>query len=232
MSKNIEVKNAVLETQETFEKLATEQAIEPPSHLKAEIFAKLDFTQSDVKLSAEESKTVSPKNEIFVEDKKTDFNKIWMMAASLLLLVSIGWNLFQMNSHQKNLDTFAKNNTDLEKKIENLENKNSMLLNAKKIQLEGVEKHPGMLAEVYWDNSKKVYLTINNLPKAPEGKQYQLWAIVDGKPVDAGIYDENNPEKMQEMKEISDAQAFAITLEKSGGSETPTMDEMYVMGKT
>lgn len=37
--------------------------------------------------------------------------------------------------------------------------------------------------------------------------------------------------KMQEMKMIKSAQAFAITLEKEGGSEAPTMEEMYVMGE-
>ncbi len=32
------------------------------------------------------------------------------------------------------------------------------------------------------------------------------------------------------MKEIEDAQAFAITLEPKGGSVNPTTSEMYVMG--
>jgi len=33
------------------------------------------------------------------------------------------------------------------------------------------------------------------------------------------------------MKNIPKAQAFAITLEKKGGSVTPTLSAMYVMGK-
>ena len=33
------------------------------------------------------------------------------------------------------------------------------------------------------------------------------------------------------MKNIPAASMFAITLEKSGGSETPTLSEMYVAGK-
>ena len=68
------------------------------------------------------------------------------------------------------------------------------------------------------------------MPKAPEGKEYQLWAIVDGKPVDLGMYDENNSQKLQAMKTISKPQAFAITLENKGGSPTPTMEQMYVLG--
>ena len=87
-----------------------------------------------------------------------------------------------------------------------------------------------MLADVYWHTSKKVFLEIKNLPDAPTGKQYQLWAIVDGKPVDMGMYSAKEDSTVQEMKSVDNAQAFAITLEKEGGNATPTMEEMYVMG--
>jgi hypothetical protein len=63
-----------------------------------------------------------------------------------------------------------------------------------------------------------VYLSSVKLPVAPEGKQYQLWAIVDGKPVDAGLLD--NPETFEKMKSLGNAQAFAISLEAKGGSTT------------
>ena len=36
---------------------------------------------------------------------------------------------------------------------------------------------------------------------------------------------------MQKMKVIPQAEMFAVTLEKEGGSPTPTLDEMYVAGK-
>jgi hypothetical protein len=36
---------------------------------------------------------------------------------------------------------------------------------------------------------------------------------------------------MFQMKNIAGAQAFAITLEPKGGSQNPTMEKMYVMGK-
>ena len=37
--------------------------------------------------------------------------------------------------------------------------------------------------------SKEVYLLVNQLPTPDPDKQYQLWAIVDGNPVDAGVFD-------------------------------------------
>jgi anti-sigma-K factor RskA len=85
-------------------------------------------------------------------------------------------------------------------------------------------------ATVYWDTkTKDVYLLSNNLPQAPTGKQYQLWALVDGKPMDAGIMDECAG--LCHMKVIDRAQAFAITLEKQGGSPTPDLSQLYVLGK-
>jgi len=91
---------------------------------------------------------------------------------------------------------------------------------------------PNSLATVYWDTrSKDVYLLTNNLPTPNTEKQYQLWAIVDGKPVDAGLVDLTEGLAFIKMKNIPRASAFAVTLEKKGGSQAPTFSAMYVMGK-
>ena len=59
-----------------------------------------------------------------------------------------------------------------------------------------------------------------------------MWTIVDGKPVDMGMIDAEFSNRLLPMKASSpNAVAFAITLEKEGGSPSPTMEEMYVMGK-
>ena len=102
------------------------------------------------------------------------------------------------------------------------------------VKLPGAPKSPApsSLATVYWDTqSKDVYLLINKLPAPVSDKQYQLWAIVDGKPVDAGVFDMAEGISFVKLKTIPKAEAFAITLEKKGGSVTPDMDAMYVLGK-
>ena len=54
------------------------------------------------------------------------------------------------------------------------------------VVLNGTPKSPEALAKIFWmKNTGQVYIDPSNLPAVPEGKQYQLWAIVDGKPVDA-----------------------------------------------
>ena len=47
MKNNAEVKAAILEAQQTFEKLATLQAIVPPAHLEEQIRGKITFENSD-----------------------------------------------------------------------------------------------------------------------------------------------------------------------------------------
>ena len=86
---------------------------------------------------------------------------------------------------------------------------------------------------LYWDGATgDVYVNLNTMPAAPPGKQYQLWAIVDGKPVDAGMYDNNSSIALHKMKTIPKAEMFAVTIENAGGSPTPTLDQMVVAGKT
>jgi anti-sigma-K factor RskA len=71
-----------------------------------------------------------------------------------------------------------------------------------------------------------------NMPVNDKYHQYQLWALVGGKPVSLGVFDADTTSKdMKEMESIASADAFAVTLEKRGGSPTPTMDEMMVLGK-
>lgn len=234
MSNNEEVRNAVLEAQRTFELLADAQAVEAPAHLKSEIFAKLDFKKTEepgVPLREKKSfeATVVPLNK---KSESNNFSKYGLIAASLLLLLSLGY-IFNSNLTQKEeVNQLAQNNSALTNQITELQNQNAIILDSRNIKLEGIETHPGMLANIYWDNSKKVYLKVNNLPAAPSGQQYQLWAIVDGKPVSVGMYDGKNAESIQSMAVINSAQAFAITLEKEGGVDSPTMENMYVMGTT
>jgi anti-sigma-K factor RskA len=98
------------------------------------------------------------------------------------------------------------------------------------VKMKGMPGKEQNLATVLWDrNSKDVYIYVNNMQQIPKGKQYQLWAIVNGTPVDAGVI--GNCIGVCKMKKIEHAEAFAITLEKEGGNAVPTLTEMYVMGK-
>jgi anti-sigma-K factor RskA len=124
----------------------------------------------------------------------------------------------------------------MQAKLLNYENAVSLMKDPlmKVIKLPGIptSPDPSSMATVYWNTeSKNVYLLLNRLPKPLANKQYQLWAIVEGKPVDAGIFNMDEGVSFVRLKTIPKAEAFAITLEKKGGSTVPNMDAMYVMGK-
>ena len=85
-------------------------------------------------------------------------------------------------------------------------------------------------ATVFWNTKNRdVYLMVNKLPEPTTGKQYQLWAMIDGKPVDAGLLSPRCT-SVCKMKNIPRAEAFAITLEKEGGSAVPNLRTLFVIG--
>jgi len=102
-----------------------------------------------------------------------------------------------------------------------------------KVMMKGVEKSPESMVLAYWNKeSKELFIQIKKLPMPVQGKQYQLWAIVDGKPQDAGMITMTEGDStLHKMKDFSSSQAFAITLEKEGGSPVPTLSDLYVMGQ-
>lgn len=101
-----------------------------------------------------------------------------------------------------------------------------------KVALNSVKEDVSAAATLYWNpEEKKTYFLRNALPEEPTEAQYQLWAIVRGKPVSMGLLALNDDAGLQEMEGIEKADAFAITLEPLGGSVNPTLDQMVVLGK-
>lgn len=172
----------------------------------------------------------------------------YVAAASIIMLLgSAGLNVYYFNKYQdfsKRYDQLlaqqtelAKNNEVLQTKLGNYES-TVQALNSPymaQIKMEGsavpASPAPDGKATILWDTrTKDVYLMVGNLPQPQAGMQYQLWAIVDNQPVDAGMLEMDKGHMMVKMKNIPRAQLFAITLEQQGGSPTPK-GKMYVMGK-
>lgn len=236
MKNNAEVKAAFEEAQKTLEDLATAQAVTPPDHLRSKIWAKIQQEQTVENISVVPADIPVVKVQ---EENKIQENSNWKVlavAASVLFLVSLAGHLFWMNDSSETKKEIAKMQTTKKSQdlaLQKMNQKMDMFTNPdmKTVVLKGVEKHPDSKAMVFWNKTtKNVYLNAESLPKAPEGMQYQLWAIADGQPVSAGMYTEQKDSKTA-LATIPKAQAFAITLEKKGGSELPTMENMYVMGE-
>ncbi|MBI5914670.1 MAG: anti-sigma factor [Bacteroidetes bacterium] len=102
----------------------------------------------------------------------------------------------------------------------------------KPVQMKGTALSGDAFAVVYWNSVRRTsYLDVVKLPEPAAGKQYQLWAIVEGKPTDMGVFDLSTAaDGLQNVPFIENPQAFAVTLEPKGGSQSPTLDQMYVVG--
>ena len=100
----------------------------------------------------------------------------------------------------------------------------------KRVDMAGTPNHEQNFASVYWNQEQNKYLLDSKgMPQAPTGKQYQLWAIVDGVPVDMGVFKEDDAGLIDQTFNGT-VQAFAVTLEPEGGSVSPTLEEMRVVG--
>lgn len=236
-----EIKAALNAFEETLEKNAMANAIPPPPGVKKALFKELEFSFAKTSLPEEPNQTVLPTQPAPVVAMKS-FSRYFAAAAIILLMISGGLNIYfytkftettqQYQALLIEKNTLQANNQIIQTKSLDLFNSMQMMAdpNMQKIAMPGVPGKEVNYATVFWDaKSKDVYLLPNKLPQPAQGKQYQLWAIVDGKPVDAGVM--GDCAGLCKMKNIPAASMFAITLEKAGGSSSPTLSEMYVAGK-
>jgi anti-sigma-K factor RskA len=230
-----EVQKEIDEIRLSLEGYAASFAVKPDDSLKEKIKQTYLKTNSTVVTNLSqgngEIKTEAPVRQM------RSYTKYAAAAAVLLLLGSAILNYVLYNKYNTASEELAKNKTELD----NLVAVNTQLREEIKIvsdkysfavSLSGTKNFPEAAAKVYYvKNTGDVYLDPSNLPQAPANSQYQLWAIVDGKPQDAGVITKNGKTiHIQKMKSFGKVNAFAITLEKEGGSPTPNMDQMYVLG--
>lgn len=103
------------------------------------------------------------------------------------------------------------------------------------VPLGGQEVAPEAFAQVYWDKkTKTIYLDAKGLPEAPEGKVYQVWSLTLDPltPTSLGTIDDFNTDanKVFTIENANASEAFGITLEPAGGSESPTLEQLYTLG--
>jgi anti-sigma-K factor RskA len=211
------------------ENMALSYSQTPPTSLKSKIASKLEFVET------KEAKTIP---------LVPSFYRQAIAASITLAILSAGsatyfWNKWKEAEGRvltlESEKTMLTNNFNLTK--QSLDEANGFLstikdTNSVLVTLKGSALSPDAAARVLWNKStQQVYLGgIASLPKPSAEQQYQLWAIVDGKPVDAGVFDLESRDRMQQLKAIGNVQAFAVTLEKKGGSPTPTLTALYLIG--
>ena len=238
-----EIRMALNEACMVMEEYASLHAVNPRPELKNRILAQID---APIPAQSGESATESDnvKQLLYEEDKAASPYK-WMFAASILLFLLSGWLSFHFYSKWQQAEEklasvtaseqlLAQNFKTTSLQLQQQEKKLAIVQDPafKPVNLKGVEAHPDASLRVYWNpQQQQVYVDAIALPAPPAGKQYQLWALKDGQPIDAGMIEMlGKGDSLQQMKNIDAAQAFAVTLEPIGGSKTPTLEQLTVMG--
>ena len=237
-----EIKQELNVLEFAMEKYLLTQETSVPSDLWSIIEAKLEDRNAS-QSSSEDSKDTKTV-EIASINRPSRVTTLFMVASIAAILI-IGFFFVQTNNKLNNKESqFA----SIQNEIQGLKEENNGVLDKLKYEKEMVAffsdpdtksvvmkglpaKDTNANSQVCWNSkTKKVMLCIGELPANPEDKQYQLWAMVDGKPVDLGVFNSDGTHPMIPMTSIENPQAFAVTLEKKGGSPTPTLSELYVLG--
>lgn len=227
-----EIKTELTAIEETMETYAKMHEVKPSAQLKSKIFAQMNF---DEEVEESSSPLESKKEEVI--EREVRVIPMWSkiaVAASVVFGLLFGWTYQNSQKISSELAEIKVKMGDEVSKKAMTESVLALYKDNKNVpmELKGVEKSPDSKVMVFWNKeAEEMKLMVENLPAAPKGKQYQVWGIVDGKPVDMGMIDLSFENKILAMKvPKGNIAAFAITLEKQGGSPTPTLEEMYVIG--
>lgn len=167
----------------------------------------------------------------------------WAAAAVFLALFAFQ---FQNNTQlEDNLNISIEENKtikdSLKKQSFELNYKENMLAtitseDTKIIDLAGQQISPSSSVRVFWDTAQnKVVIDAKTLPQAPADMVYQVWSLKlePLTPTSLGLLEDYSAEKTLFVLENTNAsEGFGITLEPAGGSPTPTLEKLFVLGTT
>jgi anti-sigma-K factor RskA len=239
------VKAELNEIERSLELYAEENAVEPPEGLRNRVLNSLVTNLADDRTfpskHSKQQEQDEQDNIIPIKRAKTYNFYMYAFAACLaLLILSVAALISVYNNLQESktlLASLQTQNQHYTNRVNLMDHELSIFRDPsfKLLKLQGTAKSPNSAMMVAWSAEKKkvmIDMAKANMPVNDKDHQYQLWALVGKKPVDLGVFDADTTSKdMKEMKSIASADAFAVTLEPRGGSASPTMNEMMVIGK-
>jgi anti-sigma factor RsiW len=106
---------------------------------------------------------------------------------------------------------------------------------ARVTELAATTAAPGAYARLARDSSGRAILFASGLPKAPEGKGYQLWFIVGSKPMPGKVFNTDDSGSGLLQDHVPGAAlenaVFAVTMESRDGVQAPTSPILLVSAK-
>lgn len=227
-----ELKEELIQIEAAQEKLLMSAAISPRDIVKEKLLSSLNFQQPEGKIVPLQIENTYARNWKYAVAASVcialvasylayDYRNKWLNT-----VVSLNEVINQNQQIAQDFNVVNNRITQIETDIKIL---NDPSFN--RLVLAGTTNAPGAKAYLYWNEAnKEVYLSLQNLRELSQESQYQLWAIVNGKPVDMGVFD-GNVAGLLKMKEMEiGTVAFAVTIEPRGGKATPSLETMQVSG--
>ena len=160
-------------------------------------------------------------------------------AAAIVLMFGAGYQYTQLSESKETMASIENENNALELKNQQTLSALAVVRDEKNtvIALAGQAVSPTSSAKIYWNKKTEVvYVDASRLPEPPEGMVYQIWSLKllpQLTPTSIGLLADfkDNEEKLFAVEKTGNAEAFGITLEPAGGSKTPTMEQLYALGK-
>ncbi|MEO1487601.1 MAG: anti-sigma factor [Bacteroidota bacterium] len=213
LEKDASLRKEYEQMEASFEALAFEQSITPPSEVKDQL------------------KTVIEK-----KSSNTYQKFAFPIAAGLALLFGFStfWMFTKWQSTETDLRNLQNQTSSLQSRIQSIEDSyqtvNANLENINNGQvipvvLYGNQKAPGSRVVAYVNHDQKiVFVNPETLPPLPADKTYQMWSDVEGEMIDMGLLD--SKKNLIELKYIEAAESLNITIEPAGGNDHPTVSEL------
>jgi len=231
LKKHPEIEQEVKEIEKTLMQLSAATAPYNPESVFNRIKEKLSTTDTE-------------KDVIPITRKRTNWTAYIGWAASVALLIGLFVQFNKNRDLRKQVVESQIEEQLLNGKIEVAEedlSKTKELLtvlrnkNVLKVPLQPQQVDPSAYASVYWDKENKIaYIDVKGLPTPPPGKVYQVWSLKMDPltPTSLGTLDTFNDDetKIFSLTNANESEAFGITLEPEGGSETPTLEQLYTLG--
>jgi anti-sigma-K factor RskA len=224
-----ELRRELAAIEETQERFLMKTSVTPASSVRKSIFEKIDQQRPEGKVVSLESQPARWKYAVAASVALAlvssylayDYRDKWLDARGALS------ELIAQNQR------VAQDYNQVNQQLDKIKNDLDIIDNPafKRVVLKGTPNAPQALASVYWNEAtSEVYLSIQEMKELTTEKQFQLWAEIDGKMVDAGVFDYSEA-GLAKMKMVArGATGFGVTIEPRGGSQTPTLETIQLFG--
>jgi anti-sigma-K factor RskA len=216
-----ELREAILQYEIELEEKMMKDAMQPSAGTDEKILRSLEALQTPVA-------SITQKGIV----RKINWYKTFA-AASVLLLAVCSYFIYTLNKKSNSLANELATRKNQGEGLPVADYKIMTDPSITPVAMYGFGIHSICRCTMYWDKKTgKMYIMIHHLPESSAAKDYQLWAMVDGKPVSIGVIQDEIRGRFIEMQNVpAGANAFTVTLETAGGSIAPTEENTFLTGR-